>query len=593
MSRFASWMMAVLAAALSACQAPLPSSGTPDIAPSTTAPASPRAPRGPLPSSLRAELDAALGAYERVRALLAADVTSGLLDEAQVLARHLDAAALRLPPGDEARRWLGAAVLEARELGDATSLPAARERFSHISARVVHLLAVDPELRGARTVFECPMVEGFNQWVQTSHEIMNPYMGASMLRCGSESTFAPAVVAALPEAPPPRTASSELHVEHDEISHYTCPMHPSVRQATPGICPLCGMDLVPVTREEGRTDALVIDHERRQRLGVRTAPVLRGRLPGEVRTHGRVVVDERRLHDVNLRVSGWVERLHAAETGQAVRKGEPLLDLYSPEVHAAQRELLTALPLEVGSTTSGLVVAAARRKLELFGLGSSVIEGVLERREPDPWVTVVAPRAGHLLEKNVIVGAHVVAGQRLYQIANLDRLWVEVALYEADVPRVVVGQEAQVSLSYLPGKAFPARVSFLSPVVDENTRTGSARLELDNPELLLKPNMWVDVTLQVGRGESLLIPREAVLFTGRRHVVFLDAGGGRVELRDIEIGSEDGVRVEVRRGLEEGDVVVTSGNFLLAAEARLRSAARLWEPSSSSVVEGPGRGGGP
>lgn len=575
----------VFVGALIGCQAPIPSSGSSRATPPMTASTSPRAPRGPLPSPLHGELEAALSAYERVRALLAADETSGLVDEAQRLARHFDAAALRLPLQDEARQWLGAAVVEARGLGAAKSLIEARERFRGVSARIVHLLAIDPALRGDRTVFECPMVEGFNRWVQTSGEIMNPYMGPSMLRCGSESTFAPVATAVMSDGPPLGEQSSAPAAEHEEVSHYTCPMHPSVRQASPGVCPLCGMDLVAVPRDEGDSVALVIGHERRQRLGVRTAPVVRGRLPGEVRAHGRIVVDERRLHEVNLRVSGWVETLHVAETGQAVRKGEPLLDLYSPEVHAAQRELLTALQLGADGGLEAPVVGAARRKLELFDLGSSIVERLLERGEPDPRVTLVAPRAGHILEKNVVAGAHVVAGQRLYQVASLDIVWVEVALYEADVPRVSVGQAAQVSLSYLPGKTFPAQVTFVSPVVDENTRSGSARLELDNPELVLKPNMWADVTLQVGRGESLLIPREAVLFTGRRHIVFLDLGEGRVEVRDIEIGSEDGERVEVRRGLEEGEVVVTSGNFLLAAEARLRNATRLWEPSSPSVAE--------
>ncbi|MFZ9887828.1 MAG: efflux RND transporter periplasmic adaptor subunit [Myxococcota bacterium] len=593
MNRFLRVATAALACVLTGCQVPLSTSSPSEGTPPATASVGPRAPRGPLPMSLRADLEAALVAYERVRASLAADDVRDLHDDGLMIARHLDAAALRLPTQDNARGWLLEAVLEAKDLAAASGLPAARERFSALSARVVHMLALDVALRGERRVFECPMVQGFNQWVQASGEIMNPYMGPSMLRCGSEGNFAPVDKAPAGMNMGALVQAKETVPDHDEVSHYTCPMHPSVQSVAPGVCPLCGMDLVAVTGAAGETFSLVIDAERRQRLGVRTAPVIKGKLPSEVRTNGRVVVDERRIHDVHLRVSGWVEQLHVAETGQAVRKGEPLFELYSPEVHAAQRELLAALRIEAGGDRDSAVVGAARRKLELFDLGSSVVDRVYERGEPDPRVTVVAPRAGHVLRKDVVAGAFVAAGQRLYRIASLERVWVEVALNEADLPQVALGQHATVSLSYLPGRTHEAQVTFLAPVVDENTRTGTARLELDNRDLSLKPNMWVDVTLEVGRGDSLLIPREAVLFTGRRHLVFLDKGEGRVEVQEVEIGSEDGQRVEVRRGLEEGDVVVTSGNFLLAAEARLRSATRLWESSSPSERTGHGREGEP
>ncbi len=384
---------------------------------------------------------------------------------------------------------------------------------------------------------------------------------------------------------PPAAAAGE-HAHGDEVSHYTCSMHPSVKQEGPGTCPICSMDLVPVTREELATGTIVLAGERVQQIGVRTGRVTRRVARGEVRTVGRVVLDETRLTDVTVKFGGWIEDLRVDETGQWVGRGQTLFTLYSPELYAAQQEYLVALRSQraaqgtAAPDRADYLVEAARQKLALWDLTAGQVRQIAERAQPLRSVPVLSPAAGYVLEKNVVEGAAVEPGMPLFRIGGLDRVWVEADVYEAELPRVALGQPARVTLPHEPGQVFHGRVDLVLPTLTLETRSGRVRLAITNRPapggVQLRPGMYTDVVLDVPVREALLVPESAVLYTGPRALVFLALGQGRFQPREVELGGKQGDTYEVVSGLAEGDLVVTSGNFLIAAESRLKAATELW-----------------
>lgn len=388
-----------------------------------------------------------------------------------------------------------------------------------------------------------------------------------------------------PVVAPLTSAEVDAHVEHaheGDISHYTCSMHPSVRRQEPGTCPICSMDLVPVTREEVETGIFTVDAARRQLIGVRTAAVERRPVEIRVRAVGKIVYDETRLSEVSVKFRGWIGRLSANSMGQEVREGETLFTLYSPELYSAQEEFLSALASQRAAAGTSApdradyLVNAARERLRLWDLHDWQIDQVAEEGSPLKYIPIVSPVSGVVIEKDVVEGAAVAPGMKLYRIAGLETVWVEAEVYESQLVLVSVGQEAEVVLPYLPGKSFRGKVSFVYPYLDDQTRTGRIRIELSNPSFELRPDMYADVVLEIRRGERLVVPTEAVLHAGPRRLVFLDLGEGRLKPHEIEIGVKSGDVYEVLAGLEEGDVVVASGNFLIAAESRLKSAVEQW-----------------
>lgn len=378
--------------------------------------------------------------------------------------------------------------------------------------------------------------------------------------------------------PEVREAQVDHHAHEEGVAYYTCSMHPSVRQSSPGKCPICGMELTPVTQQDLNTGTVVVDEVRRQQIGVKTATVTRRNITRHIRAVGQVVLDETRLTDVNLRMSGWVQRLHVDETGQRVKKGQVLFTLYSPELYAAQREYLTVLKRdrEAGAEAMSELTRASEQRLRLLGMSQPQIRELGRRGTAWENVPVVAPSTGYVIEKDVVEGGRIEAGTRVYRIADLSRVWIDAEVYESDLAQVKKGQTVSVALPYVPGRRFDGRVDYLYPTLDEITRTGRARIALDNPGLTLKPDMYADVELEVDLGERLVIPDSAVIYTGPRRLVFVDLGEGRLRPQDVEIGVQAGGYVEVTRGLQPGDVVVTSGNFLIAAESRIRSATGYW-----------------
>ena len=381
--------------------------------------------------------------------------------------------------------------------------------------------------------------------------------------------------ASQPEA---RGEQVDHHAHEEGIAHYTCPMHPSVQQPSPGKCPICGMDLTPVKQEELDSGTIVVDEVRRQQLGVRTAAVERRNVSRQIRAVGQVKVDETRLSDVNLRMSGWVHRLHVEETGQRVKRGQVLFTLYSPELYAAEREFLTTLKRdrEARSDQSSELTRASEQRLRLLGMSQAQIGALARRGEAWENVPVLAPSTGYVIDKDVVEGGRIEAGTRVYRIADLTRLWVDADVYESDLAQVKKGQPVSVQLPYVPGQRFEGRVDYVYPTLDGVTRTGRVRVALDNPDLALRPDMYADVELAVDLGERLVIPNSAVIYTGPRRLVFVDLGEGKLRPQEIQVGVRAGDYVEVTQGLEPGDVVVTSGNFLIAAESRIRSATGYW-----------------
>jgi Cu(I)/Ag(I) efflux system membrane fusion protein len=377
--------------------------------------------------------------------------------------------------------------------------------------------------------------------------------------------------------PAPGAASAPGAAEAEEISYWTCPMHPSVHAPHAGKCPICGMALVPVLRREIESGEIRIDEERRQRVGIRTARVEPGVLDLGLRAVGRVTADETALVDVSVKVRGWIAKLEVDSLGAPVRRGDVLFLLYSPELYATQQELLQALKSQAPETggvagRGGALARAARKRLELWNVAGADIDAVVRRGEPREELPIRSPASGYVIQKNVAQGAAVEPGALLYRIAPLDRVWIDAAVQESDLALVSVGQRARVTLPSLPGESFEGSVGYVYPTLDPETRTARIRIALSNPDRRLLPDMYANVDLVVERGEKLLVPASAVIYAGPRRVVFVDLGEGRLAPRDVEIGAGNGEFYEVLSGLEPGDTVVSSGNFLVASESRIRSA---------------------
>lgn len=528
----------------------------------------PGVPSQPLPPQALEYARAAFGAAEQLRARLAADSLQGLEPPAREVARALHEVAKALG-SDQGAPLLHSGAEAAERLATASEPAQARKAFGELSRVLVALAMADQRLREGWFIFECPMEQGFNKWVQREGAMENPYMGQQMLACGRASDWK----VELPAAP------------SGEVAHYTCPMHPSVKQSTAGRCPICGMDLVAVTREELETGTVLVDSLRRQRIGVKTAPVKTAPMDLSVRALGRVVPDETALVDVTLKVDGYIHTLYVEATGQPVRRGQALFTLYSPELYAAQQEWLLALRSQQEARQSGApervdsMVEASRRRLELWGVSQAQLDELVARGKPLEHLTFPSPASGYVLEKRVVEGTAVRAGEPLFRIAPLDKVWVEAEVYEQDLPRVKPGLPVEVSLPYLPGRTWQGRISYVYPVLQAGTRTGRIRVELSNPGLELKPDMYAEVKVKLEGGPRLQVPASAVLYTGPRRLVFVDLGGDRLAPREVRLGARSGDSFEVLEGLKEGEVVVVSGNFLIAAESRIRSAS-AWEGGS-------------
>ena len=367
--------------------------------------------------------------------------------------------------------------------------------------------------------------------------------------------------------------------------YWQAPMNPTEIYDRPGKSAM-GMDLVPVYEDEsgmGFGSTISIDPITVQNMGVRTGKVTREDFNRIIRTVGKVEYDEELLYIVNTKISGWIEELYVNYEGAKVEAGDPLLDIYSPELVSTQEEFLLALRNyeRIGDDASPSVredaerlLSSARTRLEYWDIPEAEIERLEQTREIKKTVLLRAPATGIVVNKNVVEGAFIKAGMDLYKIADLRTVWVHASLYDNEIPWISEGQTAEMELSYLPGKTYSGLVSYIYPYLREKARDIHVRLIFQNPNLDLKPGMYANIRL-TGKTitDALMIPSEAVIRSGERSIVFVVRGEGKFEPREIRIGEVGGsgnAYYRVISGLSEGEEIVTSSQFMLDSESRLQ-----------------------
>lgn len=323
-------------------------------------------------------------------------------------------------------------------------------------------------------------------------------------------------------------------------------------------------------------DAVTVDHRRRQLIGIATAPATHRDLVRTIRAVGRIAYDERRLSEVALKYDGYIGELAADYVGAPIAPGQVLFTVYSPELLAAQQEYLQARRRGASGQGDDPLLRAARQRLRLWDLAPAEIAALEQRGEPLDQVPIRAPRGGTLIARQIAAGSAAARGQTLLAIADLSQVWVEAQVFEADLELVHAGMTATVTLPDLPGQRFETRVDQVYPTLEASSRTGRVRLTLANAEGALKPEMYAEVKLVAPLGHRLAVPEEAVIVAGDSRVVFVDLGDGRLRPVHIQTGRRADGYLEVRSGLGLGDRIVTSGNFLLAAETRLKTGLQQW-----------------
>ncbi len=374
----------------------------------------------------------------------------------------------------------------------------------------------------------------------------------------------PAVTASDPAPAPP----------HKQL--YTCGMHPEIISDEPGYCPICGMKLTPKKDGGASLGAITIDPATTQNMGLVTTPVATQRITRMVRAFGDVTYDEANIYAVNLRTDGWAEKLYVTYEGETVRKGQPLAEVYSPDLTNAQQEFLTVnRSLKGAESNAGLTRLrnAAETRLQNWDLSEDQINHLVTTGEITRSIKIISPGNGVVTAKKVNEGDRLKAGAEIYRIADLSTVWVKAYIYEQDIPFVKIGQTAQVVFPNLPGQTFEGKIIYISPYLNAN-RQVEIRLDLDNRDGSLRPDMYAEVSLRSQLpGERVVIPRSAVINSGKRQVVYLALGDGSYSPREVTTGAVgDDDMVEVVSGLNTRDRVVVSGQFMLDSETRLSEA---------------------
>jgi Cu(I)/Ag(I) efflux system membrane fusion protein len=326
---------------------------------------------------------------------------------------------------------------------------------------------------------------------------------------------------------------------------------------------------------------LVVDVQRLQSIGVKFEEAKRKEVTKTIRTVGQVAPDERLVADVNIKIEGWIDRLLVNTTGEQVKKGQILFTLYSPELVATQQEYLLALQAvqrlgdsQFKDVAEGArsTLDVARRRLQLWDIEDYHITDLERTGAVLKTLPIHAPLSGTVTEKKAVAGMHVEPGDSLYTITDLTRVWVMADIYEYELPLIAKGLPVSVSLAYAPQQAFSGTIGFIYPTIDEQTRTARIRVELDNRAELLKPGMYANVELSIPLGNRLVVPKDAVLESGERRIVFIHHMDGRLEWRPATVGVRSGDWVEILEGLAEGEHIVTTANFLLDSESQLKAA---------------------
>lgn len=393
----------------------------------------------------------------------------------------------------------------------------------------------------------------------------------------------------------------------DDVDYYTCTMHPSVKKQNPtDKCPICSMDLVPVmkkgasaTNATNATNAampattsgdekpgeFMVPVERQQQIGVTYATIQKQPFTHNVRAVGMVAYDKQRHWDYVTRVEGYVKELFVFSRGELVEKDAPLLTIYSPDLLTTQNEFVDMLKARDEAQTkgssavlesTGRLLESARQRLRLWNITDDQVAELEKTRKPSETLTLRSPFKGVVQDLGVDQGRRVMIGDHLVDIADLSVVWVWAQFYQDELPMLKKGLPISVTTSSYPGEKFGGKISVVDPFINDSLRTGRVRIDVENSDLKLRPDMYVDIDLTMDMGEGVAVPFNAVLPTGKHNIVFVDKGGGKLEPRFVELGRKYGDFYEVKSGLNEGERVVTSANFLIDAEAKVQGALKSW-----------------
>lgn len=370
---------------------------------------------------------------------------------------------------------------------------------------------------------------------------------------------------AAPPVPPAKAVQARFH----------CPMHPQIVADKPGECPICGMDLVPIPEGAGQKGAgglpglasITIPDESRQRMGLTVGVVEKRAMTRVMRLPARIVADETRQVRVTTKLEGFVETLSVSATGQAVKKGDPLLTIYSPQLIAAQEEYHIALQSGLPS-----LIEAARQRLVNWDVTADQIAALEKTNRVERAFALYAPVSGVVTEKTLLAGQKIMPGDPLLVVTDCSGVWAEVDVAESDLPLIRLGLTVELSFSYWPEKTFSGTVSFLPPGLNPETHTLKARVAVPNPDGLLKLGMYADAVIRLSLGERTAVPESAVMQTGTHSYVFRDDGGGKLTPVEVRLGLRNEGYYEVLAGVVAGDRVVTSANFLVDSESSIQSA---------------------
>jgi Cu(I)/Ag(I) efflux system membrane fusion protein len=381
-----------------------------------------------------------------------------------------------------------------------------------------------------------------------------------------------------------------------KVDYYTCAMHPSVHAAEPGNCPICGMELIPVMKKSGAPAAaapasgdtpaeFTIPTDRQQLIGVTYATVEKQSLRRVLRAAGLVAAENERHWVIVSRVQGYVQQLIVNSPGQLVEKGQPLLLIYSPDLLATQRELVDLLRMRDNARQSGSTAAlqnandlitSAEQRLSQWNVSEEQITDLEKTRQPRENLALNSPYRGIIHHVHIEQGKDISVGTDLFDMADLSVVWVWADFYQDEAPLLKPGLPVTITTSACPNEKFSGKIAMIDSFLNDERRTIRVRLDIDNPNLKLRPDMYVDAGLQINGGEGLVIPFGAVLPTGTRNIVFVDKGSGKLEPRFVELGAKFGDVYQVRSGLAEGDRIVSSANFLVDAESKIQGALKDW-----------------
>ncbi|HWB61072.1 MAG TPA: efflux RND transporter periplasmic adaptor subunit [Chthoniobacteraceae bacterium] len=376
------------------------------------------------------------------------------------------------------------------------------------------------------------------------------------------------------------------------VDYYTCTMHTSVRSPNPGKCPFCGMELVAVMKNGAAIAAgpvtFTVPPDRQQQIGVTYALVERKPLHHVIRAVGVIQPDKLKRWEFVARVDGYVKTLHVASAGEVVERDQPLLSLYSPELLTTEREFVMLLRMRDEAATKEArgtpedLIAAAKARLRQWNVTDSQIEELEKTRQPSDTITLLSPFRGIVEAVSVEQGRNVKTGDVLVDVVDISTVWAFADFYENELSMLQKGQKVTVTAASYPSEKFEGAISVIDPFIDEVKRTAKVRIDIPNPDFKLHPSMYVNVEYPMDMGEGLAIPVSAVMPTGLHSVVFVDKGEGRLEPRDVKLGTKYGDIYEVLGGLSEGERVVASANFLIDAESKVQGALDSFQGSGSA-----------